>query len=49
MSNTSTGIKSPSDADFEKCLEFLNEIGVKVLIKSIGGNSFLPGLSIENG
>jgi len=33
----------------EKCIEFLREIGIKTRPGRIEGDSFLPGLSIENG
>lgn len=32
-----------------KCVEFLNSIGIEASFSNIDGDSFLPGLSIENG
>lgn len=43
---TGAGDKQPL---LEKCIIFLNEIGIKTLFKPIAPGSFLPGLSIENG
>lgn len=34
---------------FEKCIDFLNDIGIPILFRSIGQDSFLPGFLIENG
>jgi hypothetical protein len=34
---------------FEKCVVFLNAIGIQTLFREIDPDSFLPGLSIENG
>ncbi|PWV49098.1 hypothetical protein [Chitinophaga sp. S165] len=34
---------------FEKCINFLNSIGIKTIFRKIGTNSFLPGLLVENG
>jgi hypothetical protein len=36
-------------ATFEKCVDFLNAIGIQTLFREIEPGSFLPGLSIENG
>lgn len=34
---------------FEKCISFLNSIGIKTIFRKIETDSFLPGLLIENG
>lgn len=34
---------------FEKCITFLNYIGIQTMFRSIEGDSFLPGFLIENG
>lgn len=34
---------------FEKCIVFLNSIGIKTIFRKIEADSFLPGLLIENG
>jgi hypothetical protein len=34
---------------FNKCITFLNEIGIQTLFRNIGQDSFLPGFLIENG
>jgi hypothetical protein len=34
---------------FEKCIVFLNDIGIQTLFREIEPGSFLPGLSIEEG
>lgn len=34
---------------FEKCIAFLNEIGIPTVFRSFGHDSFLPGFLIENG
>ncbi|QHS59398.1 hypothetical protein [Chitinophaga agri] len=36
-------------ATFDKCVAFLNEVGIQTSFRSIGEESFLPGLLIENG
>ncbi|MBS1664716.1 MAG: hypothetical protein JST68_26965 [Bacteroidetes bacterium] len=33
----------------DKCVRFLNEIGIRTEFRNIDGRSFLPGLSIERG
>ncbi|HMK24798.1 MAG TPA: hypothetical protein VK483_02125 [Chitinophagaceae bacterium] len=33
----------------EKCINFLNEIGINTIWKTLGPGTFLPGLSIEKG
>lgn len=38
-----------AEQGLEKCLEFLNSVGIKIIVKKIEGSSFLPGLSIEGG
>ena len=38
-----------NDQHFEKCVSFLNDIGIKTRFAKIDGDGFLPGLSIENG
>ena len=37
------------DVALKKCIEFLLHIGISVSYGKLPGNSFLPGLSIENG
>jgi hypothetical protein len=34
---------------FEKCIVFLNSIGIKTVFRKISSTSFLPGLLIEKG
>lgn len=34
---------------FEKCIAFLNKIGIKTFFRALDDSSFLPGLQIENG
>jgi hypothetical protein len=34
---------------FEKCVNFLNSIGIKTIYRKIEADSFLPGLLLENG
>lgn len=34
---------------FDKCVDFLNAIGIHTLFREVENDSFLPGLSIENG
>lgn len=34
---------------FEKCVAFINDIGIATSFRSIGPDSFLPGFLIENG
>jgi hypothetical protein len=34
---------------FEKCIHFLQQIGIATAFQSIDANSFLPGFSIDNG
>lgn len=34
---------------FEKCIAFLNDIGIQTLFKSLDQDNFLPGFLIENG
>lgn len=34
---------------FERCITFLNYIGIQTMFRSIEGDSFLPGFLIENG
>ena len=36
-------------AALEKCISFLNSIGIDTSFRKIDGESFLPGLMIENG
>src|SRR5438270_13170766 len=36
-------------AAFEKCIEFLNDIGIETTFRKIGNKSFLPGLLINKG
>jgi len=38
----------PGDC-FEKCILFLNEIGIKTKFQQLEGHCFLPGLSVRNG
>jgi hypothetical protein len=45
MSKKDTGEIAP----FEKCIVFLNDIGIKTIFTEIEPDSFLPGLTIENG
>ncbi|WP_343690966.1 hypothetical protein [Chitinophaga sp.] len=35
--------------NFEKCIAFLNDIGIKTSFRTLDDSSFLPGLQIENG
>ena len=42
-------IHPPHDQHFEKCVSFLNDVGIKIRFAKIEGDGFLPGLSIENG
>ena len=37
------------EADLEKCIAFLNGIGIQILFKKLDAGCFLPGLTIENG
>ncbi|MCF6402933.1 hypothetical protein L3C95_08620 [Chitinophaga filiformis] len=34
---------------FERCITFLNDIGIQTFYRSVGQDSFLPGFLIENG
>ncbi|WP_343672396.1 hypothetical protein [Chitinophaga sp.] len=34
---------------FERCITFLNSIGIQTIFRIIGDDSFLPGFLIENG
>lgn len=34
---------------FDKCISFLNSIGIRTIYRKIEADSFLPGLLIENG
>lgn len=34
---------------FEKCIAFVNAIGIQTIFRSLGDDSFLPGFLIENG
>lgn len=45
MSNT----KQEDNKDLQKCVDFLNTIGIPTLYRKISNSSFLPGLLIENG
>lgn len=36
-------------ATFDKCVAFLNEVGIQTSFRSISEDSFLPGLLIEDG
>lgn len=38
-----------NDVAFEKCVSFLNSIGIKIIFRKLETNSFLPGLLIEKG
>ena len=38
-----------NNQNLQKCIHFLKDIGIRIRFKKIEGNSFLPGLSIENG
>lgn len=38
-----------NELSLEKSISFLNSIGINTIFRKIDGNSFLPGLSIENG
>ena len=49
MASTGSHINFPAEQSIEKCLEFLNHIGIKPICKKIEGDPLLPGLSIENG
>src|SRR5688572_22864964 len=41
---------APNDiSTFEKCIVFLNDIGIQTIFSEVDTNSFLPGLSIEKG
>jgi len=35
--------------DFNKCIAFLNDIGIQTSFRTLDDSSFLPGLQIENG
>ncbi|SFW27713.1 hypothetical protein [Chitinophaga sancti] len=35
--------------DFNKCIAFLNDIGINTSFRALDDSSFLPGLQIENG
>jgi hypothetical protein len=37
------------DQLFEKCIAFINEVGINIEFKELGNDSFLPGFNIENG
>ena len=40
----------PNDLSiFEKCIVFLNDIGIQTIFSAVDTDSFLPGLSIEKG
>jgi len=41
--------KIDNNATLEKCIGFLNSIGIKTIYKQLAPGSFLPGLSIEEG
>ena len=44
------GSNDPAEnAQFETCIAFLNGIGIETKFQPVEPNSFLPGLSIENG
>lgn len=50
--NTIDTIRSMEKIDienFNKCVEFLNDIGIKTIFRTVQEGSFLPGLSIEEG
>lgn len=34
---------------FEKCIAFINEVGIKIEFRNLNDDSFLPGFNIENG
>lgn len=43
-------INDPDEVStFEKCIVFLNDIGIQTIFSTVDSDSFLPGLSIENG
>lgn len=42
-------MKDTTQNDFEKCIAFLNNIGIKTSFRALDDSSFLPGLEIENG
>ena len=33
----------------QKCIAFINDIGIKTVLRQVGSDSFLPGLSIDKG
>lgn len=49
--NTGIAINNESEDQqaLEKCINFLNSIGIKTMFRKIENSSFLPGLSIEYG
>jgi hypothetical protein len=49
MKTATNNIYLPTEQALEKCIEFLNGIGIRTVLQKIEGSSFLPGLSIENG
>lgn len=49
METAISNINASGEQALEKCIEFLNNIGIKTQLQKIVGESFLPGLSIENG
>jgi hypothetical protein len=49
MEPSISNINIPEEQALEKCIEFLNRIGIQTVFKKNDGAAFLPGLSIENG
>ena len=47
--NAITGDNPENKQALEKCIVFLNSIGIKTMYRQLESESFLPGLSIENG
>jgi hypothetical protein len=42
-------ISEKQRTELSKCIDFLHEIGIKIIFGKIEGNMFLPGLKIEDG
>lgn len=50
--NTNPILKNIGETDrinLEKCIDFLNNIGIKIIFRTVPDDSFLPGLAIEEG